>query len=97
MPGKQTIELHFQEGFSGQDATVAVDGRIVERFSARTRPQIGAAHVATLSVSAGQSVEIRAGTAVLSFRPDGSHPHYLVRLHNNALAVRPSAEMPRYM
>jgi len=54
----RSLELHLQEGFSGQAVIVAVDAQVCARFDARTRLQLGLAHVETLSVEPGQTVTV---------------------------------------
>lgn len=54
----QPLELHLQQGFSGQAVTIAVDAQVCARFDARTRLQLGLAHIETLSVEPGQTVTV---------------------------------------
>lgn len=52
-------ELHFQEGFSGEQVELLVDGRSMAEFEARTRMQIGVAHIEKLALDPGQTVTVR--------------------------------------
>jgi hypothetical protein len=54
-----TYELHFQEGFTGETVEVLVDDKVVASFEARTRMQIGLAHIERLELSPGDVVTIR--------------------------------------
>ncbi|MEE8104170.1 MAG: hypothetical protein V3T86_01395, partial [Planctomycetota bacterium] len=55
----EVYELHFQEGFGGETVEVLVDGVVAARFEARTRNQIGLAHIEKLELSPGQEVTVR--------------------------------------
>jgi hypothetical protein len=52
-------ELHFQEGFSGENVEVLLDGRTMAEFEARTRMQIGVAHIEKLALDPGQTITVR--------------------------------------
>ncbi len=45
------LELHFQEGFDGEDIEILVGGRVVARMRLRTRMQTGLAHIEKLMLS----------------------------------------------
>lgn len=51
-------EFHFEEGFTGESVSVAVDGVERARFDARTRLQTGLARIESLDLEAGQVVVI---------------------------------------
>ena len=91
-------EFHFQEGFTGQTVTLAVDGRTRESFPARTRLQTGLARIESLPLEPGQTVTIAVPDLKL-------HETYLVakgdrwiaiNLVGPALVVRPTQRSPGY-
>jgi hypothetical protein len=55
---KRSCELHFQEGFTGQTVTLAVDGQARSAFEARTRTQTGLARIETLEAGPGQTITV---------------------------------------
>lgn len=54
----KSVELHFQEGFTGHVVRVTVDGEVHSSSELKTRPQLGLAKIETLEVEGGQSVTI---------------------------------------
>ena len=67
-------ELRFQEGFKGESVEVRLEGSLVSSFAARTRTQIGVAHVVNLDARPGQRVTIAlpatGATSAFQLRPD---------------------------
>lgn len=54
------MELHLQEGFTGQRVVIAVNGAVVaEIASATTKLMLGLAEIVQLDVTPGQEVWIR--------------------------------------
>src|SRR5215213_6949284 len=53
-------ELHLREGFGGEAVVIEVDGAEIARLKARTRMQIGLAHIEKLGqLKPGQMVAVR--------------------------------------
>lgn len=52
------IEIHFQEGFRGQDVRIRLDQDVVKELTPRTRFQLGLAQVETVSAGPGQVLRI---------------------------------------
>ncbi len=48
------LELHFQEGFCGEDVEIIIGGRVVARLRVETRLQTGLAHIEKLLLSKDQ-------------------------------------------
>jgi hypothetical protein len=92
-------ELHLQEGFSGEGVEVLVDGEIVAEFEARTRMQIGVAHVEKLALDPGQTVtvRIRDGDIQGSITATAGKKFIIVNLSGSLLSMKNSDEMPRYI
>jgi hypothetical protein len=98
MPDRRQIELHFQERFSGEAIEIEVDGGKVAAFSAKTRYQIGLAHVETISVLDNSKIKLRISDSFTEeFEPVKGITYYLVRKTDKRITVTPSHEMPKYM
>lgn len=67
-------ELRFQEGFTGETVEVRLEGALVSSFQARTRNQIGVAHVLDVDARPGQRVGITlpatGAASTFQIRPD---------------------------
>lgn len=93
------LELHFQDGFSGETIEVLVDGEVRARFQAKTRYQIGLAHIEKVSVEPGQRLEVRlaeSGTAV-SVPVDSDKTYCVVSRKLEQLFVNTTDRMPGYL
>ncbi len=92
-------ELHLQEGFSGEGVEVLVDGEIVAEFEARTRMQIGVAHVEKLVLDPGQTVtvRIRDGDIQGSIKATTGKKFIIVNLSGRLLNMQISNERPGYL
>lgn len=91
-------EIHFQNGFTGDAVEVRVDGVLVSSFQARTRMQIGVAHVLPLEVDGAREVTVslpKTGVAA-SFHVSPSAPFVRVSLEGGELHVEHRKEQDRY-
>jgi hypothetical protein len=95
----ELIELHFQEGFTGDDVDIYVEGKPVAHFAARTRLQTGLAHIETLDVPVGATVEIaipaRGCRNRISITKETSH--VTINLEDQQLRIQSSKETPGYL
>lgn len=93
------VELHFQEGFGGETVVVTVDGAEVARVMARTRMQIGLAHIETLRLTPGQTVTIGLPeqSLVAVHAIEAGKPFVQIALEGGALRIRSSETSPGYM
>jgi hypothetical protein len=91
-------EIHFQSGFTGEPIEVRVDGVLVSSFQARTRMQVGVAHVLPLEVDADRKVTVLLPKAGLSasFHVRPSAPFVRVSLEGGQLHVEHRKEQDRY-
>jgi hypothetical protein len=94
-----THELHFQEGFSGQTVEVLVDGTEVARFEARTRMQIGLAHIERLDLSPGDVVTVRIGDGATSasITAESGKTYFNINLKDHKLIMDSTESSPGYM
>jgi hypothetical protein len=92
-------ELHLQEGFSGEGVEVLVDGETVAEFDARTRMQIGVAHVEKLALDPGQTVtvRIRGGDIQGSITATAGKKFIIVNLSGSLLNMVSRKERPGYI
>ncbi|MEZ5667180.1 MAG: hypothetical protein R3F55_07065 [Alphaproteobacteria bacterium] len=92
-------ELHFQEGFTGETVTVAVDGSVVARFQASTRMQTGLAHIERLHLLPGQEVTVHAGDEPggATIAVDESHPFVVINREEDRLVVGATERSPGYL
>jgi len=92
-------ELHLQEGFTGETVVIEVDGQEITRVEARTRMQIGLAHIEKLSLTPGQMVAIRLPGVNLSaeHRVTAGRPFIQVTLENGALRFKATEFTPGYL
>jgi hypothetical protein len=92
-------ELHFQEGFGGETLVVAVDGVEVARFIAKTRMQIGLAHIEKLTLKVGQTVTIRLieNAVEASHVVEAGKPFIQVMIEVGALRIQSTERSPGYV
>ncbi len=92
-------ELHLQEGFSGEGVEVLVDGETVAEFEARTRMQIGAAHVEKLTLDPGQTVTVRIRDRDIqgSITATSGKHFIIVNMSGSLLNMKSSDERPGYI
>lgn len=95
----RTIEFHFQEGFSGECIEIAVDGKNTTSFEARTRLQIGLAHILPLVLNDGQRVSI--AIPPLSLREqitiEPTDRWFTINLVDHRLAISRARSSPGYV
>lgn len=98
MPDTREIELHLQEGFTGETVVIRLDGALMGELAARTRMQIGLAHVERLRVRAGQtlSLAIPASRLEASLVLDAASPVVTANLAGGALRLAHPQAPPRY-
>lgn len=93
-------ELHLREGFGGETVVIEVDGAEMARLKARTRMQIGLAHIEKLGqLKPGQMVAVRLPDLNLSaeHRVVAGRPFILVMQENGALRIEASETTPGYL
>lgn len=93
------LELHFTEGFSGQEISIEIEGRTVAEFSARTKFQTGLAHIVMLDLQAGQEVTIKFSDPKTSVHldVDASHPFVIFALQDGVLTTSKTDTRPGYL
>lgn len=93
------LELHFQDGFSGETIDVLVDGEARARFQAKTRYQINLAHVQELSVDPGRKLEVRLADsgASIGIPVESGKKYYVVSKKDEQLFVSATDRMPGYL
>jgi antitoxin (DNA-binding transcriptional repressor) of toxin-antitoxin stability system len=98
MPAMREIELHLQEGFRGETVAIRLDGAPVAELVARTRMQLGLAHVERLQVRAGQTLALAIPAARLeaSLVLDADSPVVTANLVGGALRLAYPQAPPRY-
>jgi len=95
----ETYELHFQEGFAGEAVEVSVNGAVVARFEARTRMQIGRAHVETVALAPGDEVTIQVAAGGASARMSAEPDKKFIRINlvNGELSAEATQTSPGYL
>lgn len=93
------LELHFTEGFSGQEISIHVADRIVAEFSAQTKFQTGLAHIEMLDLRDGQEVVINFSDPKTSVHldVDASHRFVTFALQDGKLTTRKTDTRPGYL
>lgn len=93
------IELHFTEGFSGEEISILVEGRIVAEFSAQTKLQTGLAHIEMLDLPDGEEVVVKITRPKTSVHldVDASHPFVTFALQDGVLLTRKTDLRPGYV
>ncbi|MFL4468364.1 hypothetical protein ACERZ8_00200 [Tateyamaria armeniaca] len=96
---KMKLELHFTEGFSGQQISIHVNGRTVAEFSALTRFQTGLAHIEVLDLPDGEEVVIDFSDPKTSVHldVDASHPFVTFALEHGVLTTHKTNTRPGYL
>lgn len=96
---EQPVELHFTEGFAGEEITVSINEEEVRRFSAKTRFQIGVAEIVHLQVSPGDVVGISVGDLETEETITLAEPplYVIVRFENGELILELTDEQQRYL
>lgn len=97
MSEKHAIELHFRGGFDGQAIEVMINGRPVASFTARTRTQIGLAHIEKLEINEDDSVVVRVGGAEKPVAVVRGVNQYAIDLREGGLNIEPARNKLRYM
>ena len=93
------IELHFQNGFSGETVEIEVDGRVASSFTARTRYQINLAHIEAVELTRGQEVVVRLPDLGISVRipAAGSRKYYEISKSDEQIHVNATDDLPKYL
>lgn len=93
------IEVHFQEGFVGQQIDISVDGQLMISFEARTRFQTGLAHIEPMTVREDQVVAIAIDELGIrdSFHIEASFPYVTVNLADGQMLIRQTEMLPGYL
>ena len=97
MPTARSIELHFQELFSGEHIEVLHNGRTVAAFAATTRMQIGLAHIEHLDVADGDTVTVVAEGKRTEVPLVADADKYLVTLVDGAIGITPASGVIGYV
>lgn len=92
-------EFHFQEGFTGQTVSLAVDGETHVRFEAHTRLQTGLARIETLELDPDQTVTIAVPDRALheKYHVAEGDRWISINLVGRTLVVRPEQRSPGYL
>ncbi|MEH6631562.1 MAG: hypothetical protein V7776_12070 [Halopseudomonas aestusnigri] len=106
------LELHFQEGFDGEDIEIIVGNRVVTRLKLRTRMQTGLAHIEKLMpfedearqevqiaiAELGQICCIKAADNDTVYEVGKSEPEFvLVNLQDGKLTFQTTYTAPGYL
>jgi hypothetical protein len=93
------VELHFQDGFSGETVEVLVNGEVRAAFSAKTRYQINLAHMEPVRVKLGDLLSIRVKDSPVSIemKVETDQKYYVISRREHALFVERTNELPKYM
>jgi hypothetical protein len=93
-----TVEVHFQDGFSGEAIELLVDGRTVARFAARTRYQTNLAHIERLEILPNQKITIQCAGLPARTIAGGTSPAYIVvRKVGDQLELEKTEQSPGYV
>jgi hypothetical protein len=94
-----TYEFHFQEGFTGEPVEISVDGKPIARFNAKTRLQLGLAHIERLELEPGQVVSICIEDLNLaqSVSVPADQDYIKVNRAADGLDVEPTSTLPGYL
>ncbi len=94
-----TKEFHFQEGFSGEPVDIILDGEQIAHFEARTRLQLGLAHIVTHEIHPGQTVKICVGDIGLenSFQVEEVGAFITINIVDGSLIVENIDIRPGYV
>lgn len=93
------VELHFQDGFSGETVEVLVNGEVKASFTAKTRYQINLAHVQPVALAAGDRLTIRVKEppASVNLGIESVHKYYVISWRAEKMLIEPTDELPKYM
>jgi hypothetical protein len=93
------VELHFQDGFSGESIEVLVDGEVRAVFTAKTRYQINLAHIAEVDLKPGQELAIRVENAgdTIKLPSNGTSKYYVISKNLEQIVVKRADNMPGYL
>jgi hypothetical protein len=93
------VELHFQDGFSGESIEVLVDGEVRAVFAAKTRYQINLAHIAKVDLKPGQKLAIRVENAgdTIELPSCGTGKYYVISKNLEQIVVQRTDNMPGYL
>jgi len=94
-----TIELHFQDGFSGESIEVLVDGEVWAAFSAKTRYQINLAHIETVDLKHGQCLAVRLNNSgdTIELPIDANSRYFIITKKLEQMIVKQTDTMPEYL
>lgn len=92
-------EFHFQEGFTGENVTLSVDGETRVRFDARTRLQTGLSQIESLNLDPGQTVTIAVPSIpiLVEYQVVEGDRWVTINMVDRALVVRPAQRRPGYL
>lgn len=93
------VELHFQEGFSGEAVDISVNGKPASHLVAKTRVQTGLAQIERLSLANGDTVRITipATGAETSIKASTAQPYVAVNLTDGQINIQARKDSPGYM
>lgn len=98
-----TCELHFQEGFLGQQVEVLLDDQRVAQITPRTRPQIGLATITKVPARNGQRITVMMiseqsdGTDSVFAVFDPQKPYLALNLVDGSLTIHATDRLPGYL
>ena len=97
--GATLIEFHFQELFTGERIDLLAGDRVLARFVANTRFQIGLAHIERLELADGDEVTVRIDERGLqaTVTVDIDKPIVTVRLMDGQLQIESRSTTPGYV
>jgi len=97
-PVSFTLEVHFQEVFSGEEIHIYVNGRRRASLTARTRFQTGLAAIETLEVHEGEEVMITTDdNAQARTSAASAYPYIIVKMVGGRLDLQSAAQQPGYL
>ena len=93
------LELHFQDGFSGETIEVLVDGQVQAQLQLKTRYQINLAHVEQLAVEPAQDLMVRSADTgeAIKVPVDIGKAYYIISKRQEHLVVDATDQLTRYM
>lgn len=96
---KHRVELHFQEGFSGETVFISAGAKLLSSFRLWTRPQIGLARIEPLQLTPGQTVTVAIPELSLEsgIQITGRERWITVNLSEGALILQAAQEQPGYL
>lgn len=96
---KATVELHFQEIFSGEHIDIVVDGEVRAQFVAKTRFQTGLAHIETIELYDEQEVVLKIQELNLkaTVKVERYKPFVIVKLKGGKLHTENTEISPGYL